>query len=64
MEKFKILVTDHLAEEGLKILAADNAVDRKEAQTEAESQLALLLCRKPGDADGRRSQAEDDPPAN
>ena len=27
MEKFKILVTDHLAEEGLKILAADNEVE-------------------------------------
>lgn len=27
MEKFKILVTDHLAEEGLKILAADDRVD-------------------------------------
>jgi D-3-phosphoglycerate dehydrogenase len=27
MKKFKILVTDHLAEEGLKILAADKAVE-------------------------------------
>ena len=27
MEKFKILVTDHLAEEGLKILAADNQAE-------------------------------------
>jgi hypothetical protein len=27
MKKFKILVTDHLAEEGLKILAADKTVE-------------------------------------